>query len=150
MTREQVIHVQATWQEVLPIADLAADLFYERLFEIDPNVKALFTKTDLSQQKRTLLQALAATIARLNDPDAVARQLQDLGGRHATYGVEAHHYALVGEALLWTLEKGLDDRWSPEIQQAWTAAYAMIAQQMLEGAGAVPSNTGRGQHHEVG
>ncbi|WP_299782868.1 globin family protein [uncultured Roseobacter sp.] len=134
MQREQIILVQDTWQHVLPIAEVAADLFYERLFEIDPSVKALFENADLSAQKGKLLQMLAATIADLHAPATLFRDLEELGHRHATYGVQPEHYDLVGKALLWTLEKGLADIWSIEVREAWAAAYGLIAQKMLKGA----------------
>ncbi|MCP4999531.1 MAG: hemin receptor [Hyphomicrobiales bacterium] len=133
MDHEKILIVQDTWQHVLPIAEVAADLFYDQLFELDPSIKALFADTDMSAQKAKLLATLAITIAGLNTSASLLRDLEALGRRHAGYGVLPAHYALVGEALLWTLEKGLGDRWSDEVREAWTSAYGMIAQQMLKG-----------------
>lgn len=134
MEREKIQIVQQTWLHVLPIAEVAADLFYQRLFEIDPTVKPLFKNTDLAAQKGKLLQMLSDAIASLNTPATVLRNLEVLGRRHAAYGVQPSHYEAVGEALLWTLEKGLADRWSHEAREAWAAVYALIARQMLNGA----------------
>ena len=137
MNRDQISIVQDTWQHVLPIADAAADLFYDRLFELDPDVRELFVKTDMSTQKAKLLATLASTIAGLNTSATLLRDLEELGRRHAAYGVRSAHYALVGDALLWTLEKGLGDHWSDESADAWTAAYSLISGQMQKGAHSV-------------
>ncbi|WP_419913763.1 globin domain-containing protein [Hoeflea sp.] len=134
MNRDQIAIVQDTWQQVLPIAEVAADLFYDRLFELDPDVKDLFAQTDMSAQKAKLLATLASTIAGLNTSATLLRDLEELGRRHAAYGVRPAHYELIGEALLWTLERGLADRWSHEAAEAWAAAYALIAGQMQKGA----------------
>lgn len=134
MEQEKILIVQDTWQQVLPIAEVAADLFYDRLFELDPGIKSLFANTDLGAQKAKLLAILATTIAGLSTSTSLLHDLEELGRRHANYGVLPNQYARAGEALLWTLEKGLGDRWSDETKAAWTTAYALIAGQMLKGA----------------
>ncbi|WP_136660745.1 globin family protein [Nitratireductor sp. XY-223] len=134
MNRDQITIVQDTWQHVLPIAEVAADLFYDRLFELDPGVRDLFAKTDMSAQKAKLLATLASTIAGLNTSTTLLRDLEELGRKHAAYGVQPAHYAVVAEALIWTLEKGLGERWSDEAAKAWAAAYELIAGQMQKGA----------------
>ena len=134
MTPEDKEIVQRTWKSVVPIADTAADLFYDKLFELDPDLKALFERVDLAAQKKKLLQALAATVSGLDTLEGLVPQLTDLGRRHATYGVDDAHYETVGQALLSTLETGLADAWTPEVSNAWTAAYTLVAETMKGGA----------------
>lgn len=134
MTPEQKEIVRRTWSSVAAIADTAADLFYDRLFELDPQLKPLFRDTDLAAQKQKLVEALATTIASLDAIGELAPVLAELGRRHASYGVVDAHYDTVGAALLWTLEKGLGDAWGPEAAEAWGAAYTVVAQTMKQGA----------------
>lgn len=134
MTPDEKDIVRASWQQVVPIAGTAADLFYQRLFEIDPDLRALFNGVDLDAQKSKLVQALATTIARLDDLDTLAPQLAELGRRHSGYGVADEHYDTVGAALLWTLQQGLGDGWTPETKKAWASAYTLVAGAMQAGA----------------
>ena len=134
MTPEEKEIVQSTWKMVVPIADTAADLFYDKLFELDPSLKSLFADVDLAAQKKKLLQALATTVSSLDALDALVPVLSELGRRHATYGVIDKHYDTVASALLWTLETGLGDAWTPAARQAWAAAYTIVADTMKSGA----------------
>lgn len=134
MTPEQTQIIRANWQQVTPIADTAATLFYERLFEIDPAVKPLFAKTDMSAQRSRLLNAIALVIAGLEQVETLRPTLSDLGRRHVGYGVEDRHYDSVGAALLWTLKEGLGENWTTEAEAAWTEAFGLIAGAMRQGA----------------
>ncbi|MFA3918739.1 globin domain-containing protein [Ruegeria sp. 2012CJ15-1] len=119
---------------MVPIAKTAADLFYDRLFELDPAAAELFATTDMAEQKVKLLQTLATVISSLHAPTPMLQDILDLGQRHAGYGVTADHYDLVGSALLWTLEQALGEAWTEETYHAWSQAYQLIAEQMLKGA----------------
>ena len=134
MTPQHVETLRATWQKVLPIGDTAARLFYNRLFEIDPAAEQLFAGTDMALQRQKLLQTLNAAIGGLDNLEGLAPVLQDLGRRHADYGVSDSHYDSVGAALLWALEQGLGDDWTPEAKDAWTTAYGLIAETMRAAA----------------
>lgn len=127
MSPEQKILVKETWQNVAPMADAAARLFYDRLFEIDPTTRPLFDAVNLAEQRRKLIQALTTVVRGLDHPEAIVPTLADLGRRHARYGVTDGHYETVGAALLWTLEQGLGSRWTPEVKAAWSGAYALLA-----------------------
>jgi hemoglobin-like flavoprotein len=107
MTPEQKQLVRDTWKQVAPIADAAADMFYRRLFEIDPTTRKLFRATDMVAQRKKLLQTLAFAIGGLDNLGALVSKVEDLGRRHAGYGVTDAQYDSVGAALLWTLEQGL-------------------------------------------
>ena len=134
MSPDQTLLVKTTWNSVLPIADTAASLFYQRLFEIAPSTRALFKNNDLAEQRRKLMQALSVVVSGLDHPDQIVPTIQALGKRHASYGVTSAHYASVRAALLWTLEQGLAAAWTPEVEAAWSAAYNLLSSVMQEAA----------------
>jgi hemoglobin-like flavoprotein len=133
MSPQQISLVQASWQQVVPIADTAAGLFYSRLFELDPDLKHLFT-SDITEQGRKLMAMISTVVAKLDSLGDILPAVQDLGRRHVAYGVDDHHYDTVGAALLWTLEKGLGAAFTPDVKEAWTAAYVTLAGAMKEAA----------------
>jgi hemoglobin-like flavoprotein len=124
--------VQTSFAQVRPIADEAAALFYNRLFELDPTLRPLF-KGDLKEQGRKLMEMLTLAVKGLDRPEALLPALAALGRRHAGYGVNKHDYETVGEALLWTLEQGLGPSFTPDIREAWTALYRFVADTMRNG-----------------
>jgi hemoglobin-like flavoprotein len=130
MSPEQNALVKETWAKVTPIADAAAYMFYDRLFEIDVTTRPLFKTTNLAAQRRKLIQALTVIVQGLEHLEALVPILADLGRRHAQYGVTDAHYEAVGAALLWTLERGLGSGWTPEVKIAWSSAYALLADVM--------------------
>ncbi|MEL7467749.1 MAG: globin family protein [Pseudomonadota bacterium] len=133
MTPEKVKMVQDSFKMVLPIADTAADIFYTRLFEIAPEVRPLFP-ADLSKQKKALMGTLAVAVQNLHQVGEILPVVKDLGVRHVDYGVKDAHYDTVGAALLYTLEKGLDEAWSDELKDAWTETYVTVATVMKDAA----------------
>jgi hemoglobin-like flavoprotein len=133
MTPEQVAMVQESFKKVVPIAGTAADLFYGRLFEIAPEVRPLFPE-DLREQKKKLIGMLATAVTNLHQVDKIMTAVQDLGRRHVAYGVTDKQYEPVGAALLWTLEKGLGDEFTPPLKAAWTETYMTLAGVMQSAA----------------
>lgn len=133
MTPDQVSLVQHSFQQVKPIADQAAALFYGRLFETAPELRPLF-KGDVTEQGRKLIATLAVVVNGLRAPEAILPAAQSLARRHVGYGVLPEHYAPVGAALLWTLEQGLGDGFTPEVETAWTAAYGLLSGVMIDAA----------------
>jgi hemoglobin-like flavoprotein len=133
MSPDQVKLVQDSFAKVRPIAGTAADLFYGRLFEIAPQVRALFPE-DMAEQKKKLMAMLGLAVANLGHPETVAPAIQDLGRKHVAYGTQAAHYEPVGAALLWTLEQGLGPDFTPEVRAAWTETYTLVAGLMKEAA----------------
>lgn len=133
VTPEDVTLVQSSWEKVAPIADTAADLFYGRLFEIDPAAKELFPE-DMAAQKKSLMQTLAVCVHGLNNLGEIVPAVKALGQRHAGYKVEDKHYDSVGAALLWTLGQGLGDDFTPETASAWTKVYGVLSTTMKEAA----------------
>lgn len=138
ITMEQKKLVQETWEKVVPIADTAAELFYRRLFEIDPKLKALFKSTDMKEQKLKLLQMLGMAVKGLDNLEQLIPAVENLGRRHVGYGVQDSHYDTVGDALLWTLEKGLGEDFTPEVLNAWTQTYITLAT-VMKSAEPVPA-----------
>ncbi len=128
--------MQTTWQQVAPIADTAARLFYGRLFELEPALRPLFARTDMEEQRRKLMQMLAVAVGALDRLETLRPALEALGRRHVGYGAEHRHYGLVGAALLWTLEQGLGDEYTRSVQDAWTAAYTTLSTIMQQAAAA--------------
>jgi hemoglobin-like flavoprotein len=133
MTPEQVKLVQQTFGQVVPVADKAAEIFYDRLFEIAPEVKPLF-HGDMAEQRRKLIATLAAVVSGLSDLPSVLPAASALAKRHVDYGAKPEHYSVVGEALLWTLARGLGPQWNNQVADAWTAAYATLSGFMIEEA----------------
>jgi len=133
MTPDQVKLVQDSFAKVAPISDTAAALFYGRLFEIAPQVRAMFPD-DMSEQRKKLMATLAIVVNGLNNLDTILPAASALAKRHVGYGAEAGHYPVVGAALLWTLEKGLGDAWTPPVAAAWTQAYTTLSGFMISEA----------------
>ena len=126
MTPQQIELVQTSFQKVVPIAGTAADLFYDRFFEIAPEVRSLFP-VDMAEQKKKLIAMLATAVTNLHELETILPAVKELGQRHKGYGVTAAQYAPVGAALLWTLEKGLGPDFTPEVKAAWTETYTALA-----------------------
>ncbi len=133
MTPDQITLVKTTWQQVLPIQDIAARLFYGRLFELAPETKPLF-RGDMTEQGRKLMAMINTAVSNLDRLGDILPAVQDMGRRHAGYGVQEAHYDQVGEALLWTLGQGLGEHFTPAAQEAWATAYGALAGAMKEAA----------------
>jgi hemoglobin-like flavoprotein len=133
MTPDQVKLVQQSFAKVAPISETAAVLFYDRLFEIAPQVRAMFP-ADMTEQRKKLMAMLAAVVNGLANLDSILPAASALAKRHVAYGAKAEHYPVVGSALLWTLEKGIGDAWTPELADAWTAAYGTLSGFMISEA----------------
>jgi len=133
MSPEQIALVQESFKKVQPIAMQAADLFYGRLFEIAPELRALFAD-DLTEQKAKLMAMLGAAVVNLHKLETIVPAVQALGRRHADYGVTAEHYKPVGEALIWTLEQGLGEAFTPPVKAAWVETYTTLAGAMQAAA----------------
>ncbi len=133
MTGRQKRLVQASFEQVKPITNDAARLFYSCLFDLDPGLAALFTGA-LEEQGHKLMQMIGVAVRGLDRLDKLAPTLLALGSRHAAYGVDDHDYKSVGRALLWTLERALGPAFTPEVKDAWTIVYELLADTMKAGA----------------
>ena len=128
----QIALVQSSFREVLPIADTAGLLLYNRIFTLAPDTRALFADDVLPQAKR-LMAAVKLAVDGLGRLDDVASYLVKLGSRHVGYGVKPEHFDVGGEALMWTLEQGLGSAFTPEVRDAWAAVWEVVAGAMLTG-----------------
>ena len=133
MTPQDIVLVQESWKSVLPIQAQAASLFYGRLFELDPDLRALF-KSDINVQGAKLMAMLNTVIAGLTRLESILPAAQALAVRHVAYGVRPKDYETVGAALLWTLGQGLGPAFTPELQAAWTRTYGALSGVMIDAA----------------
>jgi hemoglobin-like flavoprotein len=133
MTPEQIGLLRTSFDKVRPISEDAARLFYARLFEIAPEVRPLF-KGDMAEQGRKLMATLAVVVNGIDDLPRLLPAVEGLGRRHAGYGVTDQHFAPVGAALIWTLEQGLGEDFTPEVRTAWLDAYGTLAAVMQDAA----------------
>jgi nitric oxide dioxygenase len=132
ITPEQIQLVQSSFQQVLPIADLAGELLYGRIFVLAPDSRALF-EDDIRPQAKRLMGAVKLAVDGLDDLENVAPFLVKLGARHARYGVRPEHFDAGREALIWVLEQGLGEAFTPDVREAWIAAWNVVAGAMLAG-----------------
>ena len=137
LTPNQIELIQDSFRKVVPIADTAAALFYGRLFEIAPEVKPLF-KGDMSLQGAKLMATLGLVVAGLNDLSKIVPAAESLARKHVAYGVKDAHYAPVGAALIWTLERGLGPDFTPETKDAWVEAYGILSSVMIAASAEAP------------
>src|SRR6201986_5570514 len=138
MTADQVQLVYQSFSKVSPISEQAAVIFYDRLFEVAPSVRALFPD-DMKEQRKKLMATLAVVVNGLTNIEAVLPAASALAKRHVGYGAKPEHYPVVGAALLYTLEKGLGEAWTPDVASAWTTAYETLSGYMITEAYGRPS-----------
>ncbi|HVJ46471.1 MAG TPA: globin domain-containing protein [Luteolibacter sp.] len=133
---EQKHRLRKTFALVERQSHVAALVFYQRLFELDPSLRPLF-KTDIEVQANKLMEMLGAALSLLERPEELTEVLEELGARHVNYGVKTEHYATVGQALLDMLASVLDKEFDANTRIAWTDLYVAISETMLRGAGRV-------------
>jgi hemoglobin-like flavoprotein len=122
MTPEKIALVRSSWQQVLPISDSAAKLFYGQLFELDPSLRSMF-KGDMVEQGRKLMTMINMVVMSLDNLAPLLGAVEDLGRRHVGYGVTEAHYDTVGSALR-TLGRARDS--SPAGRGGVTEAYTTL------------------------
>jgi len=138
MTSRQVELVESSFKLVTPILETATTMFYQRLFQLDPSLRSMF-RGPLEEQARKLGHILTVVVKGLRRPEQILAAVQELGRRHANYGVRPEHYDTVGAALLWTLETGLKEAFTVEVREAWTSAYVFLSTTMQDAANAEPA-----------
>ncbi|MBS1903835.1 MAG: hemin receptor [Bacteroidetes bacterium] len=135
MTEQTKQLVQASFEKVAPIADTAAELFYKKLFELDPSLRHLF-HSDMKEQGRKLMNMIGLAVKGLDNLETLVPAVEHLGRSHSGYGVTDQMYETVATALLWTLEKGLGDEFTPDVRAAWVDVYTVLSSTMKAAANA--------------
>jgi hemoglobin-like flavoprotein len=131
MTQNQIVLVKSTWSQVAAMDPVVVgEIFYNRLFEIAPHVKPMF-RNPMPEQSKKLIAMINYVISKLNNLDDIINEVAKLAQRHVSYGVEPLHYISVGQALLWTLEKGLGGNWNGEVEQSWRICYEVLSDAMI-------------------
>jgi len=133
MTPETIDLVKTSWDKVKPISETAAELFYGKLFEIDPSLKSMFP-SDMKEQGRKLMAMINTAVNALDKLDSIVPAVQDLGKRHVGYGVTDAMYDTVAEALIWTLGQGLGEEFTDDVKAAWVETYTILATTMKDAA----------------
>jgi hemoglobin-like flavoprotein len=136
MDQNQQALVRSSFAKVAPISDLAAAMFYDRLFAIGPNLRPLF-KHDMKRQGEMLMAVLATAVGNLHRIEQILPTVRALGRRHAEYGVKDCDYDTVAAALLGTLEAALGEDFTPAVRSAWVACYSALAGEMKAAAAEV-------------
>ena len=133
MTPRQIELVQNSFAKIVPFSPAAADVFYKRLFQMDPSLRALFT-SDVKQQGKKLMESIRAVVLNLRRIDQIIAGVQAMAARHAPHATQSHHYATVGGAWMHTLAKGLGDEFTEEMREAWLTAATLLAISMKAAA----------------
>ena len=135
MTPEQRDLLRQSWPPIAADADRLSRVFYDRLFELDPDAAALFADTNMTIQRKKFLDMLGESVKLIDEADKLVPDVIGLARRHVTYGVEPSHYATAGQALAWMLEEGLGDAFSDDVRRAWADAYRFVAALMQRTSG---------------
>jgi hemoglobin-like flavoprotein len=133
LSEDEIDLVRSSFRHLAQLQPAAAAMFYDRLFEIAPEVRPLFPG-DMEVQGTKLMSMLGAIVAQIHDHAVLVPMVSDLARRHVAYGARMPHYGKVGEALLWTLDQRLGEAFTPELRAAWAKAYAALTAVMIAAA----------------
>ena len=133
MRPDQIACIREAFDRLWPVNRRFADLFYARLFELDPTARTLF-RGDLEVLKTKLLSMLATIVGAADRPEIFDLVVEDLGRRHALFGVTPAQYSAVGEALIWSLGEALGPALTQSRREAWSDFYKVVQLSMLRGA----------------
>lgn len=133
LTSDELDLLRRSLRQIAKVQPAATGMFYDRLFEVAPETRALFTG-DMQQQGIKMMSTLGSIVAQLHSHAALAPMAAELAIRHVAYGVVPQHYAVVGSALIWTLRHGLGEHCSPEVEAAWCKAYDELTAVMIDSA----------------
>ena len=131
VTAEDIDIVKSTWSQVIVYRDKVGSLFYSKLFELAPQVKPLF-KSDPLEQSRKLTGMITVVVTKLDKLDEILPEVRALAIRHNKYGTQPSHFDIVGKALIWTLSQAFEDKWTLQMQSAWTKIYTLLANAMIQ------------------
>jgi hemoglobin-like flavoprotein len=134
MTAREIVIIKKNWHLFRSIdPKLIGEVFYGRLFLKMPALRPMF-KISMEEQYIKIVDMLSLLVARLDRIEELDEEIRQMAIRHVQYGVREEHYALVGDAMLWTLEKGLGKDWTPETASAWAGCYTLLSEKMIKAA----------------
>lgn len=131
MTDRKTLIIKTSWSYVIAEREMTGEMFYDKLFELNPALQAMFPQ-DMEQQIGKLIDMITYMVSRMQVMSEIQKDIDAMAVRHAGYGVHDAHYATVGDALIWVLEKRLGDQWDEETRQSWTELYDMWATSMIK------------------
>lgn len=137
MNPEAVRLIRVSWHQISSRRELTAVMFYGRLFELEPSLREWFRDTDFHGQRTKFIAMLELLVRFADQPDDLIREAAQLGRRHAMLNLGSRHYDVVGEALLWTLERSLGMDFTPATRAGWTELYALVASVMRRVSGRI-------------
>lgn len=127
LTTRQKQLVILSFSRIIPISGRFSKIFYERLWEIAPETKYLFESTHMDKQREKLFKAISTAITCLDNFENLVPLIHKLGERHKSYGVNREHYHYMGQALLSTLAQELGYEFTPDVEEAWSLVYQLLA-----------------------
>lgn len=140
LSQHQIKLVKESWRSFRNVSPaVVGDLFYSKLFADHPSLRKMFPK-QMDEQYKKLVDMLTAIIVRLDHLGTFTEEIEAMARRHVEYGVKPAHYKSVGDALLWTLEKGSGKGWNEEIKHAWANCYWILANIMIDSASKEPTS----------
>jgi hemoglobin-like flavoprotein len=131
MTERQILLVKNSWSFVIVKSEEAGLLFYDRLFEIAPELQPVF-KTHPKEQALRLTNMVTNMVSRIQHLDEIIDDIRALASRHSVYGVQTVYYRVFGAALIWTIQQMMDTRWNDELEEAWIDVYSLISNAMIQ------------------
>ena len=126
--------IRETWKQLEPVSDTMVTAFYARLFASNPAAAALFSNTNMTEQRKKFSKMLAEIVRAIDNPDVLISEVAASGRRHVHYGVIDRDYEDVGAALVWAIGETLGPAFTPEVNAAWREAYALLAAVMRRAA----------------
>jgi hemoglobin-like flavoprotein len=130
LSADDIARVRSSFDRIWSISEHTSDLFYSRLFEIAPEIRPMF-RNDMDEQKRKFMSTLAVIVGCLDDSNKLAPLTDRLARQHGEFGLQAAHYAVVEDALLWSLQRGLGEKWTPAVAASWSKAYGIVSNSMI-------------------
>jgi hemoglobin-like flavoprotein len=125
--------VRQSWELMLPMAVHVADLFFDRLFELDPLLEDLFSE-NVEVQRQRFTAAVSTAVGAVDDIGVLLPALPELGRRQGALGFRPGTYVTMGKALLWTFEQILAEDFTPPVKEAWAGLYNQVSGAMMQGA----------------
>lgn len=131
MNSSDIALVKASFGRLVPVADQLIPLFFARLFELDPQLRAVVAG-NMMEQGRKLMSVVGQTIEALERPQAIVAILHPLSARPLGPGTKEEHYFIIGTACLWTLEKALGPEFTPAVRTAWMTVFTYVIHTLIQ------------------